>query len=93
MAGPLDYWSWDMMIYPEQSRRIYPIFFLSSKEKEVSQKIRGLLSFSIDQSVFLKSPGFSNLKRERASVVTCKLRGESLLCSRKNCCFLLTSLS
>jgi len=73
--------------------RVFHIFFFSifyffSAVKEVSQKINGLRSLSIDQLLSLKRKVFSILKRESKDVVACKFKGDSLLCSDKNCCFL-----
>ncbi len=67
---------------------LFLIFSFSSAVKEVSHKIKGLRSLSIDQSSFLKSEVFSILKRESKDIVACKFKGDNLLCSNKNCCFL-----
>ena len=64
------------------------MFSFSPTAKEVSHKINGLRSLSIDQLSSLKSEAFSILKRESKDVVACKFKGDNLLCSNKNCCFL-----
>lgn len=66
-------------------------FLFSSAVKEVSHKIKGLRSLSMDQSSSLKSEVFSILKRESKDVVACKFKGDNLLWSNKNCCFLVIS--
>ena len=63
-------------------------FYFSSAFEDVSQKMNGLRSFSIDQSLSLKIAFFSILKRVNKSNVACKFVGDNLLCSNKNCCFL-----
>jgi len=64
------------------------IFSFSSTVREVSHKINGLRSLSIDQLSSLKSAAFSILKWESKDIVACKFKGDNLLCSNKNCCFL-----
>jgi len=64
------------------------IFSFSSVVKEVSHRIKGLRSLSIDQSLSLNIFAFSILKRDSKSIVACKFEGDNLLCSDKNCCFL-----
>jgi hypothetical protein len=64
------------------------LFIFYAVFKEVSHKIKGLRSLSIDQLLFLKRAAFSFLKRESKDIVTCRCLGASLLCSDKNFCFL-----
>ncbi len=64
------------------------IFSLFSAVKEISHEINGLRSLSKDQSLSLKSEAFSILKRESKDSVACRFKGDNLLCSDKNCCFL-----
>jgi hypothetical protein len=54
-------------------------------DKEVSQQMNGLLSFSTGQSSPLKSDAFSALKRNSKEIVARKFEGANLLCSAKNC--------
>ena len=63
------------------------ISLFSSVVKEVSHKINGRRSLSIDQLSSLKSVAFSVLKRASKKVVACKVKGDNLLWSNKNCCF------
>jgi len=42
----------------------------------------------MDQLLFLKSDGFSFLKRESKDIVACRFAGANLLCFNKNFCFL-----
>jgi len=70
---------------------LYPysfIFFFSPYLEEVSHKINGLRSLSIDQFLFLKSDAFSIRKRESKGIVALRFAGDNLLCSSKNCSFL-----
>lgn len=64
------------------------IFSFPNGGKEVSQKTNGLRSLSTDQLSSLKRDAFSTLKRESMDSVACKFNGDNLLCSDKNCCFL-----
>ena len=64
------------------------IFSFSPAVREVSHKINGLLSLSKDQFSSLKSEAFSVLKWESKGIVACRFKGDNLLCSNKNCCFL-----
>jgi len=58
----------------------------SSGVREINHNMNGLLSLSIDQSLLLKSVGFSTRKRESKAGVACKCLGDNLLCSAKNFC-------
>jgi len=65
-------------------------FWISSfsfGDKEVSQKINGLLSLSIDQLLSLNIFAFSILKRDSKAIVACKFMGDNLLCSDKKFSF------
>ena len=58
----------------------YTVFFsFSCQTKEVSHKMKGLRSLSIDQFSSLNSDAFSILKRESRSGVACRFKGDSLL--------------
>ena len=68
-------------------------FSLSFSGRDVSHKRKGLRSFSTGQSLLpLNNEAFSIRKRESIAVVTCKLIGESWLCSSKNCFLLIIHL-
>ena len=56
--------------------------------RDVSQKMKGRRSLSMDQLLSLKSVAFSILKRVSMEAVACMSKEASLLCSDKNCCFL-----
>jgi len=66
----------------------YNLFLL--QDKEVSHRINGLLSLSMDQSFLSpsKRKAFSTLKRESREMVARRFMGDNLLCSSKNCSFL-----
>ena len=74
--------SWFLYIF------FFLIFAFSSEVKEVSHKINGLRSFSIDQLSSLKRDIFCVLKQESNGKVACRFKGDNLLWSNKNCCFL-----
>jgi len=65
----------------------YNLFLLH--DKEVSHRINGLLSLSMDQSFPSpsKRKAFSTLKRESKEMVARRFMGDNLLCSSKNCSF------
>lgn len=67
------------------------MFSFSAGVKDASHIKKGLLNFSIDHSLSLKSIGFSIRKRESKDIVAFKPWGDNLLCSSKNCCFLVIS--
>src|SRR3989344_3393424 len=54
---------------------------------EVSQKMKGRRSLSMDQFLSLKRDAFSILNRVSMEAVACMSKEASRLCSDKNCCF------
>ncbi len=72
----------------------YPMLSFRSGVKDKSHKMNGLLCLSIDQSSpLLKTEVFSALKQESKGIVACRFDGDSLLCSSKNCSFLVIPIS
>jgi len=78
--------------YLKSNLFIFYYFFLIYSNipsvEDVSHKIKGLRSLSIDHSSSLKRAGFSFLKDVSMANVVCKFDGDSLLCSNKKACFL-----